>query len=304
MSSARLAEDTAWLALRRYSTVKLFVEAFARFRYGDGFSHSRALGLQISLASVPLVIAVVGLSRALHTPSVSELVRRTFLPLAPGSSEGALATALRPAPIAGGDVDELAMLLGLGFALVALTTAMGQVERGANRIYGIERDRPTILKYARAFVMAVSAGIPAMSGVVMLLAASTFGDAVEAVYGVDDDLVTLPGMALGALLVAGSVTVMLRWAPRRRQPTTSWLLVGTLVAITLWLAVTALFGGYLQVSDNFTEVYGPLTGVMALLLWAQLTATALLYGLAFCAQLEARHAGLRDGAREDPEPRG
>ena len=33
---------------------------------------------------------------------------------------------------------------------VALTTSMGQVERGANRIYGIQRDRPALHKYGRA----------------------------------------------------------------------------------------------------------------------------------------------------------
>ena len=45
-------------------------ETATRFRYGDGFSHSRALGLQLALAVVPVVIAVVGLSDALGTGSV------------------------------------------------------------------------------------------------------------------------------------------------------------------------------------------------------------------------------------------
>jgi hypothetical protein len=41
----------------------------------------------------------------------------------------------------GATVGQLALWLGLPAAIVALTTAMGQIERGANRIYGIERDR-------------------------------------------------------------------------------------------------------------------------------------------------------------------
>ena len=34
--------------------------------------------------------------------------------------------------------------------LASMTTAMAQVERGANRIYGVERDRPALRKYLRA----------------------------------------------------------------------------------------------------------------------------------------------------------
>jgi uncharacterized BrkB/YihY/UPF0761 family membrane protein len=50
--------------------------------------------------------------------------------------------------------------LGLGSigALVTATTAMGQVERGVNRLYGIERDRSVFMKYSRAFVLALSVG--------------------------------------------------------------------------------------------------------------------------------------------------
>ena len=43
-------------------------------------------------------------------------------------------------------------------------------------------------------------------------------------------------------------------------------------------------------SSDFGATYGPLTGVMALLLWANLTGIALFLGIAFTAQLEARRA--------------
>ena len=51
-------------------------------------------------------------------------------------------------------------------------------------------------------------------------------------------------------------------------------------------------------SDGFNQTYGALTGIMALLLWANLTGVALFFGLAFAAQLE----GLRVGAPEPAEP--
>jgi uncharacterized BrkB/YihY/UPF0761 family membrane protein len=49
------------------------------------------------------------------------------------------------------------------------------------------------------------------------------------------------------------------------------------------------------------STYGPLTGIIALLIWAQLTSIALFLGIAFCAQLEAVRAGVVDPERGDPE---
>ena len=58
MPGGELTATDAWRAVRsaRWS---FWVDAFARFRYGDGFSHSRALALQLCLAFIPLVIGAV-----------------------------------------------------------------------------------------------------------------------------------------------------------------------------------------------------------------------------------------------------
>jgi uncharacterized BrkB/YihY/UPF0761 family membrane protein len=53
-------------------------------------------------------------------------------------------------------------------------------------------------------------------------------------------------------------------------------------------------------SGSFGQIYGPLAGIVALLLWALMSATALLYGAAVCAQLEACRAGVEDPVQEDP----
>jgi uncharacterized BrkB/YihY/UPF0761 family membrane protein len=178
---------------------------------------------------------------------------------------------------------------------------MGQVERGANRIYGIGRDRPSRRKYGRALVLAVVAGLPAMGGSGVLLAGPAFGAAVEQVYGWDDDVVTAVAVPVGVSLVLFSVMAMLRWAPRRRQPGWLWLGLGTTITVALWLGFTGLLVAYVQLSASFGVVYGPLTGVIALLLWTQLTSVALFFGLAVAAQLEARHAGMERAVRPDPD---
>jgi YihY family inner membrane protein len=204
----------------------------------------------------------------------------------------------REQPTTGGT---LALWFGLVFALVALTTAMGQVERGANRIYGIQRDRPFPRKYGRAFVMALCAGLPAVLGFVVLLAGAEVSRAVDAVYDVDARVVEGLRWPVGVLLVMLSYTVVFKKAPRRYQPGYSWLAFGSAVSLLLWLTFTALLVLYVSKSSTFGSIYGPITGVMALLLWALFTSVALFLGIAFAAQLEAVRGGVRGGAGPDPE---
>lgn len=290
MAGGQLSADDAWTALRGYGGRRLCREAFLRFRYADGFSHSRALGLQLSLAIIPLVIAAVGLSSALKTESVGRVLRQTLLAVTPGASDGPFISAVPAVPA--DDVGaELALWLGLLTAIAALTTAMGQVERGANRIYGIGRDRPSLAKYGRALLIAGGAGLPAMTGFLLLVSATNTGDAIENVYSVDDDLVSVVGLPISVVLLLGAITIMLRYSPRRIQPGWSWLGLGAVVALVLWMLFTGLLTVYLRLSDSFGTVYGPLTGVMALLLWAQLSSVAVFLAFAFTAQLEAAREG-------------
>ena len=74
-------------ALRRFGRRRLAVESFRRFRYGDGFSHSRAVGFQLVLALIPLTIAMAGLSSAAHAEGIGLVIRDTLLSLTPGSSD-------------------------------------------------------------------------------------------------------------------------------------------------------------------------------------------------------------------------
>ena len=288
--SGRLTPRDAVSTVRRHGLWSLTRESMVRFRYGDGFSHSRALGLQLSLAAVPFVIAGVGLATELRTESLGVVLRRTILELTPGASKPLVRDALSPfAEAPEGHL--LALVLAMAVALLALTTGMGQLERGANRIYGIQRDRPSTAKYSRALALAVVAGLPAMAGFVLLVSADAFAEVVEAVYGLDDDTMLLLTHPLGVALLMGSITLMLRHSPARQQPSWSLLALGGVLALVLWVALTALLGAFLRVSSDSGSLYGPLTGIMALLVWAQLTSAAVFLALAVSAEVEAAYVG-------------
>ncbi|RCG30952.1 YihY/virulence factor BrkB family protein [Sphaerisporangium album] len=307
MDGDELDADDAWATLRRYGGWPLVRDSFVRFRYGDGFSHSRALAFQICLSVIPGVIAVVGLSSVLNQERLGRVLELTIHQFAPGSGGEIVRDALDTSRRHAVDGGAIALWLGLLTAVIGLTTAMAQIERGANRIYGVERDTPFRHKYTKALLMAVTAGSLMTVGFVILVGGKGIGRAFAQVYEWSDTTVavwTLLRWPAGFLLAVLSASVLFRTAPRRRQPGHTWLAGGAIVALALWTMFSWGLAIYVERSGSFGETYGPLTAIVALLLWSLLSSVALFLGLAFAAQLEACHGGVGDPATRDPGPAG
>lgn len=298
-----LSAGDAWAVVREVGLRRLLVDSFVRFRYGDGFTSSRALALQGALAVVPFLLALTGLAADVDQERPSRVIASTIQAVSPGVGEqDALASAVSGED-SSEDAGELALGFGLAFSLLSMTTAMAQVERGLNRIYGVRRDRRALAKYGRAALWTALLALPLALGFLLLVTGGAFGDAMVDAYGWTSgtdrwwDLLRWP---LGLLMVVVAVAVLLDHAPRRRQPGLSWLALGSAVTVVLATVATGLLAAYVHAVDSFGAVYGPLGGVFALLVWALATSVALFYGAAVCAQLEACRAGAPDPAYADP----
>ncbi|HET6636042.1 MAG TPA: YihY/virulence factor BrkB family protein [Streptomyces sp.] len=310
MKGEELSGDEAWAALRTYGGRRLLADSFHRFRYADGFTNARALALQFVLAVVPLTIAMVGVAASLHTESVGRVVELTLSRIVPGASSHVVQDSLghsRHSALT--DLQgEIAMWSGLAFAMLNLASAMAQIERGINRIYGTERDRPFLAKYARSLALAVAAGAPMLGGFLMLVAGDPIGGALTDTFGSSAAWSATAWRWLripaGIALVWTASAVIFRWSPRRRQPGYTWLAFGSAVHLALWLAATWLLAFYVANIGSFGTLYGPLTAFVALLLWSYLTAASLFLGIAFAAQLEATRAGMTVTVHADPGPEG
>ena len=300
MDGDELDAEDAWHLVRRHGVRRVLVESFVRFRYGDGFTNSRALALQTCLAVVPFMLAVTGLAADIDDDRLAKVVADTVNAIAPGQgSNDALAAAADGSEASG----EIALAFGLVFALMSMTTAMAQVERGTNRIYGVRRDRPALAKYGRAAVFTAVLAGPVGIGFMLLVGGGAFGDAMvsEGVWSetTEDwwDWVRWPS---GVVLLVFAIAVLLDHAPRRRQPALSWLALGSVIAVLLSMVATGGLAAYVTVSASFSSTYGPLAGVFVLLLWSLLSAMAFFYGAAVCAQLEAVRAHEPEPAYDDP----
>jgi YihY family inner membrane protein len=234
----------------------------------------------------------VGLAAALDQETFTRVVTATVDDLAPGAAGEILTDALRHGSAsARKESGETALLAGFLAAMTAGATAMAQVERGANRLYGVERDRPFLRKYGVASVLAFSAGVAALLSLVVLVGGEAIREHVRWSSGLETawDLTRWP---LGLALVISSVALLFKLAPRRPQPEWSWLAFGAVVSAVLWLVFMGMLKLYIEATDSFGATYGPIAGTIGVLLWSFAAAVALFLGLAFAAQLEAVRAGV------------
>lgn len=291
----QLQGDDAVHTLRTTGWRNLGKDALARFVAADGFSHARAVAFQLTLTALPGLITAVAMTTIMDNRPLRRVLEETLLSLAPGPTRGILTTAFHQGTGAGGGSGASAFLVGLGVTLISGTIAMGLLERGANRIYGVHSDRPVLRKYLKAFLLTCSAGVLTVLGFLLLSMGSTIGYAGKTVGGWGAGLLTVWSFArwpLGILSVVIAFSLLFKTAPQRRQPSATWLSLGSGLAVVLWSLFTWLLVLYLRFSLEFGQTYGPLAGIIGILLWAYLSSLALFLGLAFAAQLEGVRAGL------------
>jgi YihY family inner membrane protein len=283
-----LTGDDAKATLHEVGAGRLLTDSFRRFRVADGFSHSRSLAFMTTLVIVQALIALVGLAIALGQNGISDAISRMVLTVAPGPTGETLTAAITQATGAGLSHRYLALLIGLVGGLVSGTTAMGQLERGLNRLYGIEQDRPSLQKYSLALGLTLSAGVLLCAAFALI----AFG---RAIIGDGSRSTTTAWGVVGWLAAVGAitaaVTLLFRRCPNRRQPGLSWLAFGAAISVGLWVAVTLALSLFFRLSSSFGRTYGPLAGLVALQLWALLSSIAVLFGAAVAAELEGVRAG-------------
>jgi YihY family inner membrane protein len=292
-----IADERAIDSIRAAGAKVLMRDGFQRLRVADGFSHSRAMAFQLVLALIPGTIVLVAIASELRWESLSNAIIDSVQSLAPGPTADVFREAFGQGEDAGSTESGWTALSVAGPALlIAGTTAFGQVERTANRIYGVEADRPSVHKYTRAALMMLSAGTLA----VLYFLVVGLGGA-----WMDDDSSWATAWSLGRwpvglALLAGAIALVFKLSPKREQPPMSWLAFGAIIGVAGSLMVTLLLALYLSASEGFGDTYGALAGFMGVLLWSYGSSIAMFYGLACAAQLEAFRAGVaapRDEAK-------
>ena len=282
--------DDARQTLRGVGRRHLLRDAAMRLRFSDGFSHARSLAFMTALLVVQGTVAVVGFAEAFGGGHFGDVVQRSVEAVAGTTIGESIVATIDNAQDVGESRRYLPLVLGGVAWLVTATIGMAQLERSLNRLYGIEQDRPFRHRYRLAAILAVTVGLLLSAAVVAIAVGSNLGETLD-----NQTLSTLWSvlrLPLAFLALVVGIGVLFRWCPRRHQPSLSWMAFGSTISVLGVFAVSLGLAVFLHLSSTFGETYGPLAGMVAVLLWAMLSSIAVLFGAAVAAQLEAVRAGV------------
>lgn len=286
-----LDSEDAWQILRRVHYGSLAQRSLRRFRRADGFSYARAVAFQMVLALIPALIFFAAVAVWAGSDTLRSSVQTVLTTMTPGPTGGFLQQAVDQGQRSGhGDL--IALLAGGLTALGSGTVGMSQIQQGAGRLYGKDQDRSPLKRYAIGLGLSLSAGLLLGAALVAIAFGRSIAGAVEG-----ESVWIWLRWPLGAAAAILAMALLYKVAPNRNQPSLSWLALGGITATVLWLLFSGGLALYLSVSSTFGKTYGSLAGLIGVLIWSELTALALLAGLAFTAELEWERAG---GRRSDP----
>jgi YihY family inner membrane protein len=292
--------DDARETLLVVGKTRLLKGSFVRLRAADGTSHARSLAFMVSLCLVQGLIVLLGVAASFGSIGLTGTLADNVGSAVPGPGGAVLGDAVDQARRVGARHEFLPLLLGVVGLVLTATLAMGQMERGLNRIYGVERDRPARRKYERALLLAVTVG-PLMAVALLFIG---FAPDPERPVGTLTGAWLYGRWPVAVALVVVALALLLRFSPNRRQPGRAWLAFGALTGVVLWILATGLLALAFRLAATFPRTYGPLAGIVALLLWGYVSALAIFYGVAVAAELEATRAHNREteAIADDPLP--
>ena len=243
-----------------------------------------AVAFYALLAVFPALAAVVTLCGLVADPeAVAEGLRALMGMLPAGTAEVARDALERIAAVGGGRAG-LAVALAAG-ALWSATAAALQLFGALNVAYGEREERGivrlggTAVLFALGAMAFVALALGGVLGVPLALGA-------QAGPGGGGDLLRLLRWPLLLAVVSVALALACRHGPCRACPCWHWASWGSAAAAAVWLLGSMSVSWYMQQVGGYDWLYGSVGAVLGFMLWAWVSAAAVLVGAVLNAELE------------------
>ena len=227
------------------------------------------------LAVFPTLIALVGIL-GLVSVDASGLVESIRSSL-PGGAGDALTQAIRNSDRPSETASLAAVVFGITAALWSASSGMVALQSGLNIAYDVDQDRKFVGKRGVALLLILATGL--LGGVPSPL--FTFGEST---------IFTVVGWVLTVSAVVVLFSLFYYLGPNRPKPSWRWVSAGGVVGALIWIVGSLAFAIYISNFNNYDKTYGPLGGVIVLVLWLFLSSLAVLIGGELNAELERQAA--------------
>ena len=264
--------DVAWRTARRFSDDNVTLIA-------------GGLAMYALLSVFPALAAMVSIYGMFATPADVIKQMSAFAGVLPPGVWDIFNTELQSIAKTGQGTLTVAAALGLVLALWSARSAMSSLMTATNIAYREHEKRG----FVRQTLLSLGFTAGAIIGFLLMLALGVAIPLALAAFGAEEwtkTVVSVLRVALLWLVIVFGLAVIYRYAPAREHARWRWVSPGSLVAATVLLGATALFGFYVTNFAGYAKTYGALGGVVVLLMWFFISSIVVVVGAQINAESE------------------
>ncbi len=248
------------------------------------------------MALAPALAAVVSIYGLVTTPAEASEQIADFTTALPAQARPLVADQLKTVAAGKPSGLGLALVVSVLLSLWTASAGMKQLIEAVNVAY----DESETRKFFRLRGLAI---LLTLGMIVLFVAVLGLLAVVPAVLsGAGQTVANILRWPLLAVLMAGALAVLYRYAPDRDQAKIRWVTWGAGIATLLWVIGSVLFTIYVSNFGKYNETYGSLGAVVVLLLWLYLSAFIVLLGAEINAEMELQTA--KDTTKGPERPMG
>jgi membrane protein len=262
--------------------------------YEDGcFGIAKGAAYSSLLAFFPVITTTATLLVQANAQAVSRTVARLLYDVVPPGTE-AIVQALFNVK---GQQPTALLVTAILVSLFAGSGVMMSLMEGFRAIYRIPSSRSFLHERLVAMMLVLVTALPALGASALIVFSNRIRRLVISWLGLapgGKDLtgwVELAGQAITVSIAVGTIIIIAvlvyYFGPNRKQSLRQ-LLPGAVLATTLWLISTSVFGWYVEYIGHYNVLYGSVGAGLALLVWSYVLAVVVLFGCAYNAVREWR----------------
>ncbi|HSC72929.1 MAG TPA: YihY/virulence factor BrkB family protein [Gaiellaceae bacterium] len=276
--------------------------AVKKFNSDNMTSIAAALAYYAFLAIPAALLVAVGVFSLLAGPDAITTVIDKVSVVMPGQATSLLEDSLKNLTQHHGTGVAL-LSVGAVLAIWSVTGAMQNVMWAVNIAYGRDESRGFVRRRLVALAMALFGLIAFALVFGLLILGPQLSHWVGSAVGAESVVHAVWWIAQWPLLIAAlliAFAAVMYLAPNVKHPRWTFLTIGAVVAIVIWLVASAAFAFYVSKFGSYNKAWGSLAAVVIMLTWLWLSAVALLLGAEVNAEAE-RSRELRSGEPAERE---
>ena len=277
---------------------QLMQSLWTQFRKDRVLDQAAMLSFYLLLATFPLLLSLISLLGMLlqSDQSIQRAIQDYLSRIAPASASSLVESVLDQ--ISKGS-NGSTLSLGIFFSLWVASSGMTALINALNVAYEVKEARPWWKK--RLVAMALTLGtVFFMGGALVLLGyGRRIGKSLANQWHLGTTLFSTAWTLLEWVLLLGflltAFNLLYLFAPNVKRRQWHWLMPGTVLGVTLWLAFSYAFKTYLSFFNRYNTTYGSIAAVIILLLWFYFSGIALLLGAELNSILEKNTRRVQTG---------